>query len=101
MNDVLYMYGLEILTKNAQTRCSLYICPIGLSFNANAQWLSHEVGVIAGPVAFQSDYGQRYNLNTNAGNTGLGIGIIHYINFSYEAECNCYTPDTILMTTLN
>jgi hypothetical protein len=55
---------------------------------------SHEVGVIAGPVAFQSDYGQRYNLNTNAGNTGLGIGIIHYINFSYEAECNCYTPDT-------
>jgi hypothetical protein len=28
---------------------------------------SHEVGVIAGPVAFQSDYGQRYNLNTNAG----------------------------------
>jgi hypothetical protein len=22
-------------------------------------------------VAFQSDYGQRYNLNTNAGNTGL------------------------------
>jgi hypothetical protein len=43
------------------------------------QFGSHEVGVIAGPVAFQSDYGQRYNLN--AGNTGLGIGIIHYINF--------------------
>jgi hypothetical protein len=39
----------------------------------------HKVGVIAGPVAFQSDYGQRYNLNTNAGDTGLGIGIIHYI----------------------
>jgi hypothetical protein len=60
-----------------------FICPIGFSFNANAQFgFSHEVGVIAGPVAFQSDYGwQRYNLNTNAGNTGLGIGIIHYINF--------------------
>jgi hypothetical protein len=54
---------------------------LGFSFNANAQFFSHEVGVIAGPVAFQSDYGQRYNLNTNAGNTGLGIGIIHYINF--------------------
>jgi hypothetical protein len=45
-------------------------------------------------VAFQSDYGQRYNLNTNAGNTGLGIGIIHYINFFPEAECNCIYPDT-------
>jgi hypothetical protein len=61
-----------------------FICPIGFSFNANAQFFSHEVGVIAGPVAFQSDYGQRYNLNTNAGNTGLGIGIIHYINFSMK-----------------
>jgi hypothetical protein len=38
------------------------------------------VGVIAGPVAFQSDYGERYNLTTN-GNIGMGIGIIHYINF--------------------
>jgi hypothetical protein len=74
---------------------------IGFSFNANQIGFSHEVGVIAGPVAFQSDYGQRYNLNTNAGNTGLGIGIIHYINFSYEAECNCYTLILILMTTLN
>jgi len=33
-------------------------------------------------------------LSTNGGNTGLGIGIIHYINFSYSAICNCYTPDT-------
>ena len=42
----------------------------GFSNNSNAQFgFSHEVGVIAGPVAFQSDYGERYNLNTNAGNT--------------------------------
>jgi hypothetical protein len=62
---------------------------------ANAQFgFSHEVGIIAGPIAFQSDYGQRYDLNTNGGNTGMGIGIIHYLNFSYEAECNCYTPET-------
>lgn len=65
------------------------------SNNLNAQFgFSHEIGVIVGPVAFQSDYGQRYNLNTNAGNTGMGIGIIHYLNFSYKAECNCYTPET-------
>jgi len=55
---------------------------------------SHEIGVIAGPVAFQSDYGERHDFATNAGNTGYGIGIIHYLNFSYKADCNCYTPET-------
>lgn len=48
---------------------------------------SHEVGIIAGPVAFQSDYGQRSNFETNAGNTGFGIGLIHYLNFSYTEAC--------------
>ncbi len=68
---------------------------IGFSNIVHAQFgFSHEIGVIAGPVAFQSDYGERYNLSTNAGNTGYGIGIIHYLNFSYKADCNCYTPDT-------
>jgi hypothetical protein len=55
---------------------------------------SHEIGVIAGPVAFQSDFGVRHNLETNAGNTGIGVGIVHYINFSYKADCNCYSTDT-------
>ncbi|MEM9679062.1 MAG: glutamate dehydrogenase [Bacteroidota bacterium] len=55
---------------------------------------SHEIGVIVGPVAFQSDYGVRRDFETNSGNTGIGIGIIHYINFSYRADCNCYTTDT-------
>ena len=57
---------------------------------------SHEVGAIAGPVAFQSDYGERKDWDTNKGNTGIGIGIIHYLNFSYRADCNCYTTDTYL-----
>lgn len=55
---------------------------------------SHEIGVIVGPVAFQSDFGVRRDFETNAGNTGIGVGIIHYINFSYRADCNCYTTDT-------
>lgn len=67
----------------------------GISNVAIAQFgFSHEIGAIAGPVAFQSDYGERHDLTTNAGNTGYGIGIIHYLNFSYKAECNCYTPET-------
>jgi hypothetical protein len=66
-----------------------------LSNSATAQFgFSHEIGAILGPVAFQSDYGQRHDFSTNVGNTGYGIGIIHYLNFSYRAECNCYTPET-------
>lgn len=54
---------------------------------------SHELGLIAGPVAFQSDYGVRNDFETNSGNTGIGVGLIHYLNFSYRADCNCYTPE--------
>ena len=54
---------------------------------------SHEVGLITGPVVFYSDFGQRNNFETNAGNVGFGVGLIHYINFAYRADCNCYTRD--------
>jgi hypothetical protein len=78
----IYLLVVEILPENAQIRLILLFVLLGFSNNSNAQFgFSHEVGVIAGPVAFQSDYGERYNLDTNAGNTGMGIGIIHYINF--------------------
>ncbi len=63
--------------------------------NASAQFgFSHEIGVIAGPVAFQSDYGERNNLDTNIGNVGFGVGLVHYLNFSYQADCNCYARYT-------
>jgi hypothetical protein len=55
---------------------------------------SHEVGLITGPVTFYSDYGVRGDIETNLGNVGYGVGLIHYINFSYRADCNCYTRDT-------
>ena len=54
---------------------------------------SHEIGVIAGPIAYQSDFGVRSDFETNSGNVGFGIGLIHYINFAYRADCNCYTTD--------
>lgn len=57
----------------------------------NAQLgFSHELGFITGPVAFQSDYGERYDFDTNSGNVGIGVGLVHYINFAYRADCNCY-----------
>lgn len=66
----------------------------GINSGISQFGFSHEIGAIAGPVAFQSDYGERKNWETNKGNTGVGIGLIHYINFSYRADCNCYTTDT-------
>jgi len=55
---------------------------------------SHEIGIITGPVAFQSDFGERSDFDTNKGNIGFGVGIVHYLNFSYRADCNCYSRDT-------
>lgn len=97
MNDVfIYLSGIE----KTRMRTSKYfiltlLLLLGLTHRTAAQFgFSHEIGGIFGPVAFQSDYGERNDFSTNAGNTGFGIGLIHYLNFSYRAECNCYTPET-------
>lgn len=61
----------------------------------NAQFgFSHEIGFILGSNAFQSDYGERNDFETNIGNVGVDVGIVHYLNFSYRAECNCFTRYT-------
>lgn len=70
-------------------------CLVLISHTAQSQLgFSHEIGVIAGPVEFRSDLGSRNDEATNLGNSGIGIGIIHYINFAYRADCNCYSTDT-------
>ncbi|WP_338732440.1 THC0290_0291 family protein [Mangrovimonas cancribranchiae] len=71
---------------------ALFVSGIQLGFSQLG--FSHEIGAIVGPVQFRSDYGIRNNEETNFGNTGIGVGIIHYINFSYRADCNCYSTDT-------
>jgi hypothetical protein len=55
---------------------------------------SHEIGVIAGPTFFQTDYGQVGDFGNFIKNNGFGIGIVHYLNFSYRSDCNCYAPYT-------
>ena len=67
---------------------------LGINFGHSQLGFSHEIGVIAGPLEFRSDFGQRFDERTNFKNSGIGIGIVHYINFSYRADCNCYTTDT-------
>lgn len=54
---------------------------------------SNEIGVVVGPVLFQSDYGQRQDFSTNVNNSGLGIGLVHFINFAYRADTRSYTRD--------
>lgn len=59
------------------------IAIFGISTATSAQSkLAQEIGIFAGPVTLQSDFGERNNFDTNVGNTGFGIGIMHFINFS-------------------
>jgi hypothetical protein len=67
---------------------------MGTQFAFSQLGFSHEIGAIVGPVEFRSDFGERNTEVTNLGNSGIGIGIIHYLNFSYRADCNCYSTDT-------
>ncbi|WP_372757388.1 glutamate dehydrogenase [Mariniflexile sp.] len=76
-------------------RLASFLCLLACYQTAFSQLgFSNEIGVIAGPVQFRSDYGVRENEPTNFGNTGIGIGVVHYINFAYRADCNCYSTDT-------
>ena len=53
----------------------LILLLILVPFTMKAQCgFSHEVGAFMGGVAFQSDFGVRGDFETNAGNTGFGIG---------------------------
>lgn len=82
------------MTLNFKQLAYLFVFVTSINSGFSQLGFSHEIGVITGPVAFQSDFGVRNDFETNAGNTGIGIGIIHYINFSYRADCNCYSTDT-------
>lgn len=93
----LYICQELILNSQLMRRSFLaFLLVFALSGNVFAQFggFSQEIGVIVGPVEFRSDYGQSNNFTTNISNMGFGIGLIHYLNFSYKAECNCYTPET-------
>ena len=69
----------------------LFFTIVGISTVSHAQLnLAHEIGVIFGPVTFQSDYGQRNNFDTNIGNNGFGIGIVHFLNLSSHANRDYY-----------
>lgn len=60
---------------------------LGISTISTAQSsLAQEIGIIFGPVALQSDFGERNNFDTTLGNTGFAVGIVHFINFSSNSN---------------
>ncbi len=66
----------------------------GFTNETNAQIeLTQEIGIVAGPVQFRSDYGQSNDFSTNNNNTGFGAGIVHYLGF----ESNSYFGDHFKM----
>lgn len=67
------------------------LCVIGFSTSFAQSWFSNELGVMAGPVAFQSDFGERGDFETNIGNIGYGIGLIHFMNFEYTSGYRPYS----------
>ncbi|WP_282122785.1 THC0290_0291 family protein [Algibacter mikhailovii] len=70
LKNLVISFCLLLLTQISQAQLGLY----------------HELGVIAGPVQFRSDFGSRDDSSTNFGNTGFGIGVIHYLNFTYTDD---------------
>ncbi|MGL5112297.1 MAG: THC0290_0291 family protein [Flavobacterium sp.] len=75
-----------------------FICALALlsaSISRAQLNISHEIGITSGPVAFQSDYGERHNLETNTGNTGFSIGFLHYLNFSSHSNSETFFSEHV------
>jgi hypothetical protein len=52
-----------------------------LSFSANAQDYTHEVGIFFGSATIQTDYGQRGDFSSSYGASTLSFSFAHYLHF--------------------
>lgn len=75
----------------------IFLILLFLLFNKESSFaqlrISHEIGVLVGPASFLTDYGERYDLQNNVSNSGFGVGIVHYLNFSQRADCGYNSVD--------
>lgn len=53
---------------------------VSMSFS---QFVAHELGVTAGTVSFQSDYGEREDFESTSSNIGFNVGLVYYMDFSW------------------
>ena len=61
-----------------------------MNSEVHSQELFQELGIGVGPVSFRGDYGENQDNETNFGNTGFGISLVHYLNFAYGPRGNSY-----------
>ena len=52
-----------------------------IALSANAQHLTHDIGVFAGTATIQTDYGQRGDFLSSYGNSSLSFSLVHYLHF--------------------
>lgn len=93
MEHVFYIFANDLKAHKLMFKqvALVFFTIFGISATSYSQLnLAHEIGVIFGPVSFQSDYGQRNNFDTNIGNTGFGVGIVHFLNLSSNANRDYY-----------
>ncbi|MFD1094417.1 THC0290_0291 family protein [Salegentibacter chungangensis] len=82
---------------NTKTFFTVLCFFVFLSKTANAQLrVYNEIGILAGPAAFFTDYGERWNIRSNLDNGGFGVGIVHYMHFAYRRHCNIYRKKNYL-----
>ncbi|NQX86634.1 MAG: glutamate dehydrogenase [Flavobacteriaceae bacterium] len=72
---------------------AFFLIFFGLQFGHAQLGFAHEIGVVFGPVEFRSDFGSRNDTKNNFSNSGIGIGIVHYLNLSYRRSSNCCSTD--------
>ncbi len=51
-------------------------------YATNGQDLNHEIGIFAGVISMQTDYGQRKDFSSSYGNVGFGVGAAYYVSFN-------------------
>jgi hypothetical protein len=61
-----------------------------LNSSAAQSSVAHEVGGYFGSSFMKSDYGQRNDDPSTYRNNGFGIGLVHYMNFSYKSMSDAY-----------
>lgn len=49
------------------------------------RFFENEVGAFAGATMISSDYGAKGDLDSTLKNTGVGVGLVHYMNFAENA----------------
>lgn len=65
----------------------IFILSVSFTLCTSSSWAqaTSQLGISVGPVAFQSDYGERDDFETNSNNVGYGIALSYYVDWGLDA----------------